>query len=144
MSKNLELTEIVERSKEIGPRLKRFYEKYLGLEEFNSCISLTPDEKYNFLLLYQTVDLLENAFELLEIMSKPVRFKGCLQKNSIGKYEVDGYELTSGARLEVWMRFNEEEHGYFVPSQIEQDGENYYIAALGRDIKIDDVLVRVK
>ncbi|MBZ9534532.1 DUF5348 domain-containing protein [Bacillus firmus] len=138
-----ELNELISISKELGPRLNRFYSKYQKMEEDTVRARLTAEERYQFMLLYQVADKLEDADLLIHKMNKEIIYEGRLMKNGYGRYEVEGYELTSGAPLEVWYE-DEEEPGYYVPSRLEHSGGDYYIVALGREKNIEGVLVRIK
>lgn len=53
--------------------------------------------------------------------------KGLL-KNDVGRYELDGRELTSGSAIEVWLA------GRWIAARIEHDNDrlrDYYIAISG-------------
>lgn len=139
-----ELKELIAISKELGPRLNRFYSKYQKLEEYTVPARLSAEERYQFMLLYQVADKLEDAELLIHKMNKEIMYEGRLMKNGYGRYEVEGFELTSGAPLEVWYEDEDEEPGYYVPSRLEHSGGDYYIVALGREINIEGVLVRIK
>lgn len=66
-------------------------------------------------------------------------YEGSLRKKANGRYEVGGYELTSGEAVEYY----DEDSNAFITSRIEHSGD-YYIVDLGRDTAIEGVHVRIK
>jgi len=67
-------------------------------------------------------------------------YEGSLRKKANGRYEVGGYELTSGEVVDYY----DEDLNTFITSRIEHNGEEYYIVDLGRDKSIAGVHVRIK
>lgn len=122
--------------------LKLFLDKYQDVEDNTARSSLTVEERSNFMMLYQVQDKISDAYYLLKNLDKPVRAEGRLEKQSNGRYQVDGVELTSGSYVEFYE--DDEDGGYYIPSRVEHNGEDYYIVALGREQSIEGLKVRIK
>lgn len=73
----------------------------------------------------------------LSYLDRPIRRKGKLRKNSNGRYECDGYELTSGSGVEILV------DGEWLITSIEHNGRDYYAVAC-RDLDLDGVEARVR
>ena len=101
-----------------------------------------PEDVYKKDMALALLAELEDIQSLLKWMNLPVAADGKLQKNGLDRYEISdtGIELTSGDRVDVYDSEREE----WVHSAIEHNTSDYYIKALGRDIRIDGVHVRIK
>lgn len=122
--------------------LKMFLDKYQEVEENTARSELSTDERSQLVILYQVQDKISDAYYLLKNLDKPVRAEGRLEKQSNGRYQVDGVELTSGSYVEFFD--DDEDGGCYVPSRVEHNGEDYYIVALGREKSIKGLRVRIK
>lgn len=73
---------------------------------------------------------------------KPVKVYGALYKNGNDRYEVEGFELSSGSIVDYY----DEDYATFTTSRIEYSHEHgdYFIVSLGRGERIDGVRVRIK
>jgi len=141
-----ELKELVLLSKNLCPQFKRLFEGFEKLEQDTNRYLLSSEELYQFKILYKAADKAGDIINLLEQMIKPTLYEGRLEKNKNGRYEVEGYELSSGSSVEVWIEDEEDTDypGHFVPSRVEHNGKDYYVVALGRETNIQGVLVRKK
>ena len=97
-----------------------------------------PDEKHKHNVALSLVYKLDEIKSTLEWMRKPVRAEGYLQRNSNGRFELDGIELTSGSPIDAW----DEEYEEWITTRIEHH-EDYYIYHL-REQDPQDTLVRIK
>ncbi|UAL49830.1 DUF5348 domain-containing protein (plasmid) [Sutcliffiella horikoshii] len=90
-------------------------------------------------------DKLEDVYYRLEYLKKPVIDEGLLTKNIRDRYELpSGLEFSSGYPCEILYfnpSYNEE---YWVYTSIEHNGEDYYATALGRELSINGLRVRVR
>jgi hypothetical protein len=96
--------------------------------------------QYRF-LLYK----LEEVYRRLKYLSYPVTEQGFIKHNHQKRYALpSGTYLTSGSVCEILV--NDEEYGeqYWVYTTIEHNGEDYYATALGRDVSINGMMVRVR
>lgn len=87
----------------------------------------------------ERIDDIRTAFDLLNAQ---VVAEGQLAKNGLGRYEVGGFELNSGSRVEYLQRG---EHGWpdmWRASRIEHNGDYYIVAE--PELPLAGVLVRVK
>jgi hypothetical protein len=66
-----------------------------------------------------------------------------LEKLADGRYICDGYELTSGYRLEVLIYDENEECYRWVATRIEHNGEDYYLVGL-RDASLASIRERIR
>lgn len=137
-----ELKQLLDSGVDLQYALKRFLEKYREAEVNMDRSVLTVEERSDYVVLYQASDKISDAYRLLKTLDKPIRADGILVKNSNGRYEVNGIELTSGSSVEFFS--DDEDGGCYVPSRIEHNGEDYYIYDLGRDENIEGVRVRIK
>lgn len=97
-----------------------------------------PDEKFEHTTALSITDKLGDIKYMLELINKPIRAKGYLQKNSNGRYELDGIELTSGSPIEAW----DQEYEEWIATRIEHR-EDYYIYHL-KDQDPQATLVRIR
>ena len=72
--------------------------------------------------------------------------KGCLVRNSAGRFEMEGtvIEFTCGSSCEVYVPYfsDEEEWMTWLPTSIEYSGDYYFTAR--PDMKLKGALVRIK
>ena len=92
---------------------------------------------------------LDLASDNLAYLSQPIGYRGKLHKQSNGRYELDGYELTSGSGLEVLAPceiWSEEKQDYiegveWVASRLEHNGKDYYIVG-HNDLELEGLEAR--
>lgn len=87
-----------------------------------------PDEVGKWKVIQQIYPLLDEAFALVKYYEKPVAGEGWLMKKQNGRYDLVGYELTSGCVIEVLNE--EDEPPAWVRTTIEHNGEDYYAVSL--------------
>ena len=63
-------------------------------------------------------------------------FEGKLRKNEIGRWEVGGYDLTSGEMLEVRLDLPGAGRGGWISGRIEHDGREYVLMVGQNDIAV--------
>lgn len=96
------------------------------------------DEQFRHNTARSITDKLGDIKSMIEWLDKPIRAKGYLHKNSNGRYEIDGIELTSGHPLEAWdNRFEE-----WIRTRIEHHTDYYIYHLKSQDIQ--DTLVRIR
>ena len=102
------------------------YAEYADLEsvEYDG---LNPDEAMLWSELCGIVGLLDNASRGLRYLDRPIKREGKLRKNSRGRYECNGYELTSGSPVEVLVYDNFYERDEWMATRVEHNGTDYYV-----------------
>ena len=63
-------------------------------------------------------------------------FEGKLRKNEIGRWEVGGYDLTSGEMLEVRLDLAGAGRNGWICGRIEHDGRDYVLMVGEQDIAV--------
>lgn len=125
------------------PKLNRLVEDYRHMEDSTNRYALDAEEEYIFTMLYRAINRIEDAVAVLEQMKKPVLTEGYLEKNRYGRYELNGYELTSGSPIEIWIEDREfDAGGSWFSTRIEHNGEDYY--AIGRRTPLEGLRARIK
>lgn len=123
--------------------LERFLNDYQKLEESTNQTALNEDDLYDFNMLYRIADKSHDIVKEIKQMNKPVLAEGYLEKNENGRYELNGYELTSGAPVEIW---SEDDYydvgGSWYSTRIEHNGEDYY--AVGEKGSLNGKKARIK
>lgn len=122
------------------PTLKHISNEYHDLEENTDHTILNAEETYEYNMLYRIHNHLGEAIKLIEQMNKPLKSEGLLYKNHNDRYEVNGYELTSGSPIEIWLE--REGIGYWYYTRIEHRNGNYY--AVDLDEELAGKKVRIK
>ena len=86
---------------------------------------------------------LDDVNDSLNYLNRPIRREGRLYKNDNGRYECDGYELTSGSGVEILVYEEYEERYGWLATRIEHNGRDYY--AVGkRDLDLEGVKARIR
>lgn len=104
------------------------------------------EERYKNKLAMEIMDKLGDIEDLLDSATKPIKAEGKLVKRSDGRYEIQGTDeyFSSGKPLEVY-RYDEFDERYeWVKSRVEHSNGDYYIVALGKDVEIEGLKVRVR
>lgn len=138
-----EFRDLVRAGEDLQYALKRFMDIYEEVQENTAQSALSVEERSDFVVFYRANRKLEDAYWLLEKVYKPVKAEGHLEKNSIGRYEVEGIQLSSGSYVEFFSD-DDEDGGCYVPSRVEHGGEDYYIVALGKEKPIEGLKVRIR
>lgn len=93
------------------------------------------------LLGYQHI---EKVVSQLRYLQKKVRYEGRLHVNGNGRYELDGYELSSGSVVEVWAeRYDEPAQWHIVRIEHSHQHGGYY-AYQWPELKLDGLKARVR
>lgn len=80
----------------------------------------------------------------LSYLKKGIKENGRLMQNAIGRYELSsGYEFTSGSQCEILVA-STFGYNYWLYTTIEHNGEFYYATSLGKDVRIDGYLARIR
>lgn len=87
-----------------------------------------PDEVGKWYAIQEIYSLLNDAFALTKYYEMPIVGEGRLRKNQNGRYEIAGFELTSGCVIELLNE--EDETPMWVRTAIEHDGEDYYAVSM--------------
>ena len=86
-----------------------------------------PEDVMLWYELGRIVDLLDGASRGLRYLDRPIKREGELRKNSCGRYECDGYELTSGSPVEVLVYDDFYERDEWMVTRVEHNGTDYYV-----------------
>ena len=127
---------------EIKRILKRSgYTDYAELDvEYDSN---NPDDLMLHAELGNMMSSLDEIMSSLEYLNRPVKVEGILRKNSNGRYEIDGHELTSGSPVEVLIYDRYYERREWVSSRIEHSGRDYYLVS-NREVDLDGLKARIR
>lgn len=89
--------------------------------------SSDPDQVMLFEEFHGLVNRLDAVSGELDYLNRPFCLEGTLSMNDNGRYELNGYELTSGQGLEVLIfdPYHEKETWY--AGSIEHNGTSYYL-----------------
>src|SRR5690606_8629502 len=114
------------------------YGEFKQVEEIEHDID-NPNENQKASTMLSAIRKLEEVYEVLNYLTKPIRFESVLLKNKNGRYETakGDKEFTSGSKIE----FFDEEWNEWVVSRVEYKNEDYYIFSYPR-INMDGLKVR--
>jgi len=102
-----------------------------------------PNEVQKRNELYSIIEKLDDITYVLDYLEKPVLKSGVLQKKANGRYELEGYEFTSGSDIETLIVDPEgEEASYWEHTSVEHDGDDYY--AVYRHTCLDGLEARIR
>ena len=152
------LTDIMTELKALNPSIKQLlaHADYENYEDLSGLEIDRADAEQLFLLdeLQKLLYKLDDVSYTLNYLCRPVKVEGVLHKNSTGRYEVNGYELTSGNGIEYLatddrhMRYNTNDDyvptPYWKASRIEHDGKDYYIVGASDLNTLENVRVRIR
>lgn len=131
-------------------RLNSQIEKVLRESGFDMCGELEieynredPEEVMLWSEFSTMLTKLDDVSRNLKYLNRPIRRSGKLRKNSNGRYECDGYELTSGSSVEILVYDRYGERYEWLATSIEHNGRDYY-AVGDRDLDLDGVEARVR
>lgn len=115
----------------------------LGEEGENIASSQDLDEEFLSRQYRRMTEQLDDMHRKLEYLSKEVISEGLIFHNSAGRYELlNGEYFTSGSTIELLV--NEDEESYWILTSIEQNGDDYYAVALGRETSINGMTARLR
>ena len=138
MANNIQ--DLMKSANETLKALQRFEDSFERFENQYDREAVSIDERSQFNQLRRIYDSSLDITNSLKFLQKPVRAEGALRKQSNGRYQVEGVELTSGHSIELY----DDEDDIFYPTSIEHNGEDYYIVFLGREVPIESKLVRIR
>lgn len=152
------LNDIMTELKALNPDIKQLlsHADFENYEDLSGLDIDRADAEQLFLLdeLQTLLSKLDDVSHTLNYLSRPIKVEGALHKNSNGRYEVRGYELTSGNGIEYlatddWhMRYNDNDDyvptPYWKASRIEHDGKDYYIVGADDLTTLENVRVRIR
>ena len=114
---------------EIGKLLKT--SKYREYDDLSG-LRIDFDDAEQLLLLDELrgiLEKLEDAKSDIDYLNRPVGKTGTLQKNSIGRYETENKEYTSGNGIEVLIYDKYRDKEVWVKTSVEHNGKDYYLVA---------------
>lgn len=102
-----------------------------------------PDEIQRRNSLYSILGKLEDVWLEMEFLDRPVQDVGVLRRNDNQRYELNGFELTSGCAIEILVEDPDgHEPSYWARTSIEHDGIDYF-AVYGRR-RLDGLQARMR
>lgn len=103
------------------------------------------DEEFLRSQIYYLSNKLGDIKNRVEYLSKPIKEQGFISKNSLGRYELpSGYYFTSGSICEILWNDDRNDEQYWLYTTIEHNGTDYYATALGKQVSIDGMMVRIR
>lgn len=136
------LNELLSKSKRLKSNLKEFYDEIFEIEDgWADVYGRNADDQYARNQLHRAAELLRSAYIELDALTSPVDAEGVLIRNSNGRFELEGRELSSGYpieyletddRMSVWRRGRIEHY----------DGD--YRIWKRPDVQLEGLRVRVK
>lgn len=155
MQKNI--NDVIEEFHQLNVSIKNVLAdtRYKDLGDLSE-ISLNYENADQLLLLDEAYTILSQLQDIaadIDYLRSPVAHQGALHKNSFGRYEIDGLELTSGHVIEYLAHddshatFNEEGEQINVPywrkGRIEHNGTDYYIVG-DSTLSLEGLQVRIR
>ncbi|KRG13879.1 hypothetical protein ACA30_13135 [Virgibacillus soli] len=137
------LQEIIVRYKKLGNELESLLKNTEEMFDGTNSMALDIDEYQQYLFVYQGNTGLEKAYQYILELSKTTFVEGYLRKNKRGRYEIEGYELSSGSSLDIWVEGNDSRAGgYYLFTRLEHR-EDYY--AYGKpDLELEGRKARIR
>lgn len=115
-------------------------ERILNEEDIYLEYPENPDEIQKREELLMILKKLEQAIEQMEYLQKPIRGRGVLKRNDRGRFELDGFELSSGACIEILVQdIDWDDHPKWVKTTVEHD-DDYYTTY--RHMRLDGLMAR--
>ncbi|MEK4404934.1 DUF5348 domain-containing protein [Sporosarcina sp. FSL K6-6792] len=110
-----------------GSTIKRLLKEMDELMDNINVFNLNAEDVQRYFTLYKAKLGLEEAYASIVDLSKEIQIEGYLRRNSRDRYELNSFELTSGAFLDLWQEDLEmKEGGYYKLCRIEHHGTDYY------------------
>ncbi|MFD2658517.1 DUF5348 domain-containing protein [Gracilibacillus thailandensis] len=145
--KNITTKEAMQELDNLNHEIKRYFNKVdieLDCENI-SFDSNNPDDYFMRNEIRSISDKLDDIHRKLNYLSKPISDQGYIRRNSSGRYELpSGDYFTSGSACEILYTDDIDNEQYWIYTRIEHNGEDYFATALGRDISINGMMVRVR
>jgi len=116
--------EVFDRLTSVRAYLKK---AYIDPDEIEIQNTSNPDEVGLRDTLYGIMESLGDILADINYWNKPVTLEGTLQKNANGRYELNGFEFTSGWGIEVLIPADEYRPAHWVYSSIEADEKDYFL-----------------
>lgn len=114
----------------------------------------SAEELYLMDELRGILDKLSDVSRNLKYLERPIKSEGVLHKNSNGRYEFNGIELSSGYPLEYLatddrhMRYDDNDNyivtPYWAYGRIEHNGNDYYIFGASKGLELEGLKVRIR
>lgn len=102
-----------------------------------------PEESFFHDQLVFLTSRLEEVQNRLDYLNKPVVAQGFLKHNDHKRYSLPtGDYLTSGSVCELLV--TDEDGQRWVYTRIEHNGTDYYAGALGKDVSLNGMIVRIR
>lgn len=102
-----------------------------------------PDSMYTRDSLNNIEEKLTEALDILQSLTAPIIDQGTLVKNIGGRYELNGWEYTSGSSIDFLHSDSFDELTRWLNSRVEFHNGDYFIVGYP-DVKLDGLLVRRK
>lgn len=142
------INQFLDVSRKLSNEIKREFRSlgYKDEEDFQD-MSLDATSSEEMLLcseLRKVFEKLEDINAIVEYLSLPIKYEGTLHKNEGGRYELEnGYEFTSGSRIEalVFDDFYEKEE--WVKTSVESNEKGYYLVG-HRNVQMEGIKARVR
>lgn len=91
------------------------------------------------------IEKLNDVQHDIAYLQRPICAQGIITHNDDGRYELPtGDYFTSGSTCEILTYDDLQERNEWVFTSIEHNGNDYYATALGKDISIDGMMLRVR
>ncbi|QUW20891.1 DUF5348 domain-containing protein [Sporosarcina sp. Marseille-Q4063] len=117
----------VESYRKADSTIKRLLKEMDELMDNINIFNLNSEDVQKYFTLYKAKLRLEEAYSSIVDLNKEIQLEGYLRKNNRGRYELNGFELTSGGLIDIWRDDPEmKDGGYYVPSRIEHHATDYY------------------
>ncbi|WP_210469087.1 DUF5348 domain-containing protein [Sporosarcina sp. 6E9] len=117
----------VESYRKAGSTIKRLLKEMDELMDNINIFDINSEDVQRYFTLYKAKLALEEAYTSIVDLSKEIQLEGYLRKNERGRYELNGFELTSGGLIDIWREDLEmKDGGYYVLSRIEHHATDYY------------------
>lgn len=88
---------------------------------------------------------LDDIYYRLEYLTKSVVEQGYIKHNDAKRYTLpSGMYFTTGSTLEILYKDTKYDEQYWLYTSIEHKGSDYYAKALGPDVSINGMLVRIR
>ncbi|OTN83995.1 hypothetical protein A5819_003545 [Enterococcus sp. 7E2_DIV0204] len=142
------LNECLAASKVLSGEIKRTFREmgYKDEEDFYDIDThaFTPDESLMYNELRKAFAKLEDFNYILEYLNSPIQFTGTLRENENGRFELEnGYEFTSGSRIEALVYFDFDDTEAWVRTSVESNEKGYYLVGYN-NIPLAGLKVRVR
>lgn len=103
------------------------------------------DQEYLRSEYVSLLEKLDDVYRRLNYLSKPVTEQGYIKHNELKRYELpSGAYLTSGSTCEILYNDSKYNEQYWIYTSIEHNGDDYYATALGKDISIKGMMIRIR